>query len=334
MRPGVKRLVRLYYFKNGSFDNIHQCVFFSEVISDYSASNFGSVSDYLYSSLGYNHSHLMSATEVATARKEFTRNSYKTAYIKSLMKKYNFSRSSELIEHLDAIGVLGLKRNHLSDLGEFKGTGIPSSVMTLKTMSLARTVEVYLDSKMLNENKSFLELKRLLLTNKVRNIKNVIKDFGINPTDLIKVVYDEDCTVPVIMDGVLTTFPVAGLNEDRLSQVLVSMYLLGLPKVPLYARPILEEIKASCIHTKDDQMVLTMIDIANLEGCTVEQVLNSFGYSCPDPSYLWVNYSGVFFSSGDNVMYMNVNSANYVKIKADRFLHLANRKQLTSDVLY
>ena len=305
-------LIRLYFLNKGSFDGIENTNFLA---------NYHLDENELYEILGYSCSLAeLSPVEVYEGRKDFVLNSYNPSYKKSLMRKYNASNNSELIDVLMSKGFLGLERKHVSTLGEFKNCGVPSKFINQKISHALSLLESKLNFMTYNGNRLIDYRKDLLLTSP-GEVLSRINSYRIDLDLLFKVrFYDQNSAT--ISDNILYISKIEGFTEEEVRSILFNCYLLGLPKLPLYMRKVFLDSLPGTISLFDLDAVHNLIDIANICRCSVKELLNSFGFNIPDAEQMFSECFGYYSFFNNKIFYSNSRSDLFYEFTIDEFVDL------------
>lgn len=313
-------LIRLYFLNKGSFEGIEKASFMS---------NYSKDENNLYEILGFT-SGLgeLTASEVYGLRREFVLNSYNPNYKKSLMTKYRASTNSELVDILMSKNILGLERKHVSTLGEFRNCGIPSKFINQKISHALDLLEAKLNFATYNGN-SLVEYRKDLLLSSPSEIPSIIDSYKIDLNALFKVkFYDQNSSK--IEDNVLYISPIDGYTEDEVRDILFRCYLLGLPKVPLYLRKTFLTSIPGTLSLFDLDSVHNLIDISNINKCTVKELLNCFGFNLLDSEDMFRRYNGFFSLYNNEIYFSNESSELFYKFSLNKFAEMASSKELQS----
>jgi len=323
----VENLIKLYYLYHGSFDNIRTCNFADNINEAFSKSGNDSLYNYLYGVLGYKNSQLYPSSKVMEVRKDFCVNSYKKSYLDKLLKDYSCASLSELVDLLEMRGMLGIQRKHLSVLGKYNNQGIPSKFLNIQIKELLSLIELYLDDKMFKGKFSFTDLKRDLLSKD--NVKDVLRSYNINYSDFFTLVYDNSVKSPYIKDDKIYLKKIGNYSEDKLREILVICYCLGLPKMPLYLRDKFIELMPTVLsfYSSDDSL-LRIIDISYVCETSVRELLEVFGFTLPDPEVMWKKFNGYMIHHAGRVLYTNPSSNSYIEFDLKTFLDYFNSGKL------
>lgn len=311
-------LIRLYFLNKGSFDGIEKTSFMS---------NYSKDENNLYEILGFN-SGLgeLTASQVYELRKEFVLNSYNPSYKKSLMSKYKANTNSELVDILMSKNILGLERKHISTLGEFRNCGIPSKFINQKISHALDLLEVKLNFSTYNGNR-LVDYRKDLLLASPSEVPSIIDSYRIDLDALFKVKYYESNS-SIIEDNVLYISPIDGYTEAEVREILFRCYLLGLPKVPLYLRKTFLASISGTLSLFDLDSVHNLIDIANINKCTVKDLLNSFGFNILDPEDMFRRYNGYFSLSNNEIYFSNETSELFYKFSLNKFTEMVSSGEL------
>lgn len=317
----------MYYCKHGSFDNIDKCNFYNDILSYFDKSNYSDMLDFLYSVVGYSTTGSYKLSDVVEERKTFCYSSNKPTYIEALRNKYGLSNRSELSEFLSDIGALGIQKRTINTIGNCTKLNVARSFLNKDNCTLLILVSDYLDYSGFCKFNTY-QLKVLCTTNP--NVQELLEQTDISFDSFLTVKFIDDMEQPCIKDGVLYCKP-TGETEEKTRDYLVTLYLYGMPKLPLYLRStFIAAIPKLVYFSLIDDVLLDILDITYLTGYTVDQLLNIFGYSLPDPEEMF-NISGGFFSViKDTVFYTKGNSKLLLEIPKQEFLDLLNSDKLLS----
>ena len=315
-----ENLIRLYYLNHGTFEGIERANFMiglNLTLND------------LYEILGYvSSSDQITPSEVYKGREEFVLNSYNSNYKNSLMYKFKAKDNSELIDILMYKGFLGLERKHISTLGEFRNCGVPSKFVNQKVSYALSILESKLNQTYI-DGKSILSYRLKLLYRNPQDVLKTIDEFNLDLDRVFKVKY-HDKNTSYIEDGVLYISEVNGYSETQCRDIMFRCYLLGLPNVPLYLRSVYIDSIPGCLSLFDLASIHNMIDISNMCGCTVKQLLNSFGFNVPDPEEMYSKTGGYYSIYMDSVYYSNPNSELFLRMPIDEFIEYYNSGTLST----
>lgn len=311
-------LIRLYFLNKGSFEGIEKTSFMS---------NYSKDENSLYEILGFT-SGLgeLTASQVYELRKEFVLNSYNPNYKKSLMSKYKASTNSELVDILMSKNILGLERKHISTLGEFRNCGIPSKFINQKISHALDLLESKLNYSTYNGNR-LVDYRKDLLFASPSEVPSIIESYRIDLDALFQVRY-YDNNSSIIEDNVLYISAIDGYTEDEVRDILFRCYLLGLPKVPLYLRKTFLASISGTLSLFDLDSVHNLIDIANINKCSVKDLLNSFGFNLLDPEDMFRRYNGFFSLCNNEIYFSNETSELFYKFSLNKFTEMVSSKEL------
>lgn len=323
----VENLIRLYYFYHGSFDNIRTCNFSDSINKAFANSNYDVLNNYLYNVLGYKNTSVFPASTVHSVRKDFCINSYKKSYISELCKTYKCSGISELVDLLEMRGMLGIQRKHLSNLGSYSKCGIPSKFLNIQVKESLEIISKYLDRKYLRKNLKFIDLKKNLLLE--RDIKSKLKEYEISYSDFFNIHYVEGLKYPYFIDNTLFIKRFDNYSEEELREILVHLYCLGMPTLPLYLRDeFISLLPRVLTFNSSDESLLRILDISYVAETSVRGLLEIFGFSLPDPEVMWKKYNGYLTYYDGKVLYTNPSSLSFIEYSMKEFLDLYNSGKL------
>lgn len=311
-------LIRLYFLNKGSFDGIEKASFMS---------NYSKDENSLFEILGFNIGlGEYTPSQVYALRKEFVLNSYNPSYKKSLMAKYKANTNSELVDILMSKNILGLERKHISTLGEFRSCGIPSKFINQKICHALDLLEARLNCMTYNGN-LLVDYRKDLLLASPSEVPSRIDSYRIDLDALFKVRYYENNS-SILRDGVLYISKVDGYDEDEVREILFRCYLLGLPKVPLYLRKTFLASIPGVLSLFDLDSVHNLIDIANINKCTVKELLNCFGFNVLDPEDMYRRFNGFFSLYNNEIYFSNETSELFYKFSVNKFAEMVSSHEI------
>lgn len=317
----LENLVKLFYCNNGTFHGIEKCNFFHEVQKAFEESEFETMSDFLYSILGYSINDRMSVQEVVKERKDFCRRSNSGTYMKSLVAKYDARNQNDLTEILSSLGALGIQKKAISTLGNYKALNVPRKFLNKDNCALLMLVSDYLD----NSGFTGLNVFNLKLQCTINpNVDDVLKKFGLTYDRILKVKYDEEYKdETIIKDGVVHCYN-EDFTEEETRQFLVKLYLMGMPIIPLYLRDLfISNLPKLVAFGSIGDSLLDVLDISYLTGYTVNQLIGVYGFRLPNPEEMY-SLCGGFFYVTNVVYYTKKGIDGYVTFDKKDFLHLIN----------
>lgn len=320
-------LIKLFYCKHGDFEGIEKCNFYSDIVGCFEKSEFTKLEDYLYSVVGYSYNDKYTVSEIVSERKSFCHNSHKPSYIESLVNKYKVKTRNGLSELLSELGILGIQKRPINTIGDCKNLKVPRSFLNKDNCTLLVLLSNYLDCSGFYRFNVF-QLKAMCISNP--NVKEVLDSVGLSFADFISVKFNDEIDVPYIKDNVLYCKS-TGETEEVTRDYLVSLYLYGMPVIPLYVRSSFVSALPKLIYPiLMDSSLLDVLDISYLTGFTVEQLMNVFGYTLPDPEEIFSMCGGFFCLVEDKVYYTKGDFPHLVTIDKKEFLTLLNNESLLS----
>lgn len=326
-------------------EGVEKSVIGKRIEQEFKNSRIKSLSDFIYKTLGYKDDNFLTASSRFHLRKEIMLNINNEKYWEKQREELKVKRTSEVIEELERLDVVGLGMERVSNkTSEISFKGYNRFIKSNKEL-----INLFCSSyKMFNSNLvtregvtlSFKELREMLRCNSYKEFTNLKNKYRINPVDCFHLVQSNS----IFIDDEGIHLPKSEHQSDFICECLLFTICLGATYETIDYYKYFNSLIPTLIDIFDisDKNFSYLVDLSHLTGKTLNELYNLYGFNIEELEYMIKKTQGIYTTQVNSdstllIRYLPSTVNDSLAIAAtfplDRFLLLIN-SGLNLDIVY